>query len=544
MQIRQFSTCISARLRAPPSDPDILGQVNWLCNSVGQRSSNILASHSPWGSQTNKLGAGRVAAKESRGGSGDASAKSRQGCSNRAAGGGLRWAAPTTAHQLHLIQRAQRAVATIHAVVPAMSAPGSGQQGSSTRHRGTANGSILSFFQPIPNDDRSTRQSAPNAHYKLSRSPPSSPPIGHIKAAPEPVKTEIAASDDEVDGSDGDRSDDSLEDLSCLLGRPKGSLPARQPSQHDPLATPKAKRTAVEFHSSPLAIMPRHKFDFKALAKDARRDFATTASSLKIKPGGTYITESKDGVAVPSSESVAKLLVQDGDGHDGQDAQKLLRAVKRSEPSHGLPRYCFFEQAYEMPPPAAAPKLPKNSPWLLLTEGNLNTKEQHLVSGLPQTILRKCGGLPDELFEWILSSLCVHPSFIMRQEYSNMVTYCNEQTGRLITAERINTMFRLLGAKISNTGNSSLALSALDSDPYRDRDWSCLQTVLTLLGVVAPDLSVPSVETAARILVQLALDKFLISNAGLLAEYEFAMKQLLKALPSPSWDEFVSLIAS
>lgn len=395
-------------------------------------------------------------------------------------------------------------------------------------------GSITSFFKPIVQTSTSSTAIRGKKSPSSSPAPRSSPPSASLNSTPPRAdKAEIEASDD--DGSDGDYSDDSLEDLSNILGRTKNVVRTQQGHRDSPYATPKAKRTAVEFHSSPLAIMPRHKFDMKALAKDARRDDATTASSMKVKASGDSRTD--DDAASATVDAVAEIVKE----KSGQDAQKVLRAVKRSEPSQLQPRYCFFQENYNAPSPPPAPKQNKTSPWRLLTHGNIKTLEQHLISGLPLTITRKCGDLPDTLFEWMLDSICVHKSIVVRQEFGSILTSCPEQVGRLVTAERIRELFTRVGEGGSNGELPILTVQKLDYEPYENRDWSCLMSFICLLGLVAADLSVAAAEYATQTLVRLCLDKFLLCNVELLAEYEYTIKQLAEAIPSSSWDNLVGL---
>jgi hypothetical protein len=202
----------------------------------------------------------------------------------------------------------------------------------------------------------------------------------------------------------------------------------------------------------------------------------------------------------------------------------------------------FFGEDYKIPPIPTAPHLEKKSPWNLLTNGNVLSREQHLISGLPQTMLRKNVGLPDSVFNWMLDSICVQPSLVIRQEYSNMVASCPEQVGRLLTVKRLQQLFVRLGAKATDYSQPGpeLAVSRLDGEPYEGRDWSCVQSFISLLGVIATQLSVAAVQYATQALVHMSLDKFLLGNIEVLAEFEYTIQQLATAITSSSWDNFVS----
>ncbi|KAF4452409.1 hypothetical protein F53441_4755 [Fusarium austroafricanum] len=401
------------------------------------------------------------------------------------------------------------------------------------------NGNIMSFFKPM------ARTQTPKASETSTSNPPSSPqPLSSPlqqklttptkRVLPIPDDHEIKASDDEDDF--GSSSDDSLEDLSTIIGRGRPGKATQSPA-HNPFATPRAKRTAVEFHASPLAIMPKHKFDLKALAKDARQDDATNASSLKVKAFSDLDHQGDERMETDeTSRNVMEDIVKN---NTGQDAQKVLRAVQRSEPGQSQLRYCFFREGYTMPPPKAAPKNFSKGPWRLLTQGDHQTREQHLASGLPLTLLHMQGGLPDEVFLWILNELCSQKSTLVRREYCNLISCCPEAIGRLITPTQLEELFYRFGASSEfEQRNSKLNLLKPSAEPYEGRDWSPLSSFLSLLTVISPYLSPESVVFASQTLLRMAMDRFLIYDINLLVIFETTINTLLEAIPQPSWDTF------
>lgn len=426
------------------------------------------------------------------------------------------------------------------------------QKSANKSSGGVGNGNILNFFKPVTQSRPQSRpQSQPQTPPRASRStltaspsplPPSSP-LSRRTTPARPAATEIAASDD--DYSHGGSSDDSLEDLTALLGgrgRSSTDAPSHQKPQHAPYATPRAKRTAVtSFHASPLAIMPKHKFDMKALAKDARRDDATTASSIRAK---TAAEEAKQNATSTSNEASGDAVLEVVKENGGHDAGKVLRAVQRSEPGQSQLRYCFFDAEYSVPKSKPAPKEGKKGPWRLLTQGSTKVREQHLASGVPQTILRKMNNLPDSLLEWILDELCIHTSVIMRHEYCNMIADCPEQVERLLTPERLQELFIRLGAAedLKDEG-CELTLSKLGHEPYQGRDWACLLSFLSLLGSISRQMSVPAAEYAIQILLRISMDRFLLCSIDALMVYEEAIQRLADAIPTTSWDSFVGAIS-
>ncbi|KAL7920830.1 hypothetical protein ACQKWADRAFT_297450 [Trichoderma austrokoningii] len=394
----------------------------------------------------------------------------------------------------------------------------------------TENNHILSYFQPSSSSPLPAPPSETSSLSFRDTSPPApSSPLSY-KATPVAKKTtalEIGASDEEEAGDEG-ISDDSLEDLSALLGRERpGQTP---PANRALFSTPKANRTATGPYLSP--YRPKHKFDLKALVKDARRDNAISASSVKAKAAAELSSP-------PRGEAFDAVFTDIVKEKSGQDAHKVLRAVQRAEPIQSQPQYCFFRKDFGVLPSSPAPKLPRDSPWNLLIQGNQAARERSLTSGVPQTILAKKGGLPDVLFDWILDELCIQRSSLVRREYCIIIGSCHHQVERLLTPGRLEDLFLRLGATDEiKTRDSEIAVSKLNQEPYQDRDWSCLESFLVLLSVVSDHLSTESAIYASQVLLRMSMDKLLIYNIDLLAAYEEATEKLTNAIPRSLWDSF------
>jgi hypothetical protein len=225
----------------------------------------------------------------------------------------------------------------------------------------------------------------------------------------------------------------------------------------------------------------------------------------------------------------------------GKDAQKVMRAVQRSAPAHSQLRYCFFREGYTIPSPTAAPKKFNKGPWRLLTQGDYQAREQHLASGLPLTLLQMQGGLPDELFEWILNEVCSQKSILVRREYCNLLSSCPEAVARIVTPRRLEELFHRFGASSElEQQDSQLNLLKPSAEPYEGCDWSSLSSFLSLLTAISPYMSQESVVYASRTLLRMSMDKFLMYEINLLVTYETSIHALLEAIPQPGWDTFVS----
>jgi hypothetical protein len=352
---------------------------------------------------------------------------------------------------------------------------------------------------------------------------------------------EIAASDED-DGL-GSSSEDELEDLMAKFDpRRKASTNSgargQQPSL---LETPRAKRTMVSSaHSSPLTINTKPKFDLKALALDALEDEAAYAGALKVKKA----TEERNAAAISAAkrrEGPSGTFMDMVQGKTGHDAQKVLRAVQRAESDQPRPRYCFWNPDFVAPNPSPPPKAVRSGPWRLLTEGTTQARERTLTSGLPLTLVQKRGMLPDELFCWILGELCVQRSVLMQDEYRNIICSCPEQVGRLLTADRLESLFMLQGADEDlGSWEDELKISIISEEPYKDKDWLQLRSLLQLLARIAENMSASAVTYAVQVLLRMSLDEFLILNIDVLMDYERAIASLIDAIPLSDWDSFVS----
>ncbi|KAJ6781006.1 hypothetical protein PWT90_09946 [Aphanocladium album] len=365
---------------------------------------------------------------------------------------------------------------------------------------------------------------------------------------------EIAASDDE--GSDSGFSDDSLEDLSTLLGGGGCRRPQAAPRE-DHLVTPQAKRAAHSSRrrSSPpgpslpppqLSVVPKHRFDLKALAKDARRDTALQASSLraqepmKERTTAPSTTPARGGGLSASSHSVLSDIVNGSDGK-GKDAHKVLRAVQRADQGHQELRYCFFKTEFdgatETKPPPPPPEALKN-PWSLLTKGSQRVREQNLISGVPFNVVGSQGGMPDAIFLWVLEEVCTAKSTVARTELCNLILICPEQIASLLTPELMKSTWERLGVEDASIINAEISVAKRGEDVYKDRDWAPLLAVLSLLRDIAPGLLPETRKYTTQLLLRMAMDRLVVSSVDIDNQFEHTFTALIDTIPPEEWDSF------
>lgn len=423
--------------------------------------------------------------------------------------------------------------------------------------KGKSNRQITSFFKPKPTTSTSPTQPPPQSETPKPESsprvspkphstqePPSSPafpdlgvdsPATDVKAPP-PRPDVIAASDEDDSDDTNDSSEGGFKDLMATFDRGKPAAAAATRS----FETPKAKRTMDLFHSSPLTIntKPKFMFDMKSLARDAKADDATNASSAQLKELAAEVEED-EAVRNVDVDTTIKDIVQD---QGGANAHKVMRAVHRAG-DHTAPHFRFFKTQFKQPEPVPIPKKLKKGPWKHLVHQDPNVREQYMASRWLYTASQRRGELPQELFEWILDDLPRQSSKLFLSEYVGIVSCCPGQVESLITIDRLRRMFVDLGAADeTNPRETRDTVSRQSENFYQGYDWTSLQYFFKFLDKIAESMSLDAVDYAARTLLRLSMDRFLICTVDVLMEYEAAMQSLLRCLHSgPGWNSFVSL---
>jgi hypothetical protein len=299
-----------------------------------------------------------------------------------------------------------------------------------------------------------------------------------------------------------------------------------------------------------LTLNPKvHKFDFKALANAARLDDAISAKSARADAVAKSVAR-RAAASAEESQKTTHCDSSDEDGEDralvgvvtdnaGDDAHKVLRAVRRAEPGGTHTRYCFFDTAHTVPESQAPPKT--KGPWKILTQGTLPEREQHIISGLPQTMMEMNTEITNQLFDWMLDEVCVQSSSICRSEYCNLLAQCPPlQIEERITPPRLAQLFLRLGASSElQIKDAELPLRKQIEDPYSGQEWACLSSLMRLIGSVATSLSLASIRYAAQTFLRLSIDPIVLQAPGLLVDYQEAVTSILNAIPYSIWDSFV-----
>ncbi|KAK4043742.1 hypothetical protein C8A01DRAFT_43311 [Parachaetomium inaequale] len=414
-------------------------------------------------------------------------------------------------------------------------------------------GSITSFFKPLPKSSQSLQSKPPRA--EASPTPP--PPLPSLPALfssspPAPTSTArdrntvIRGSDDE-DDDDFDSDDDFPELFSKPLGA--STLPVQAPRKETNFyATPKAKRRVLEFHSSPLTINTKHKFDIKALLKHAAADNAIeeseqrTAALLAQGSPSARGGRAANGAHASLHDTMLDVL-SDPEGSQGEGARgRLLRAVKRTEATVGRKEWYFFDRqkqpnstAIEVRP--AFPKAKATGVWAFL--GPEKHRLEVFEDGLPYNVQRQMKNLPDDIFQWVLHEAPHEKSRKLRDEYVRLLGVCSDQIGQLLDENVVLELFQDLGASERALATSSQSSGGSEGGaPYPEHDRIRLQTVLRILAGAAHALELQTLTRTASILLRLGIDNIIREDPAVAAEYQDALLQVVLSVPWKAWNNF------
>jgi hypothetical protein len=314
-------------------------------------------------------------------------------------------------------------------------------------------------------------------------------------------------------------------------------------------ATPKAKRRALDFHSSPLTINTRHKFDIKALLKHAEADTAIEESeqrAVALLAQGSPTTRG-NGISngAPSTLHDTMLgVLSDAEGsQDEGNRGRLLQAVKRTEATVQRKEWHFFDRqgpvnstAIEVRP--AFPKAEATGVWAFLAPER--HRSEVFEDGLPFHVQSKMHNLPDEIFLWILHETSSVKARKLRDEYLRLIGACPDQIGRLMDQNLIAELFQDLGASERALAAASQPSGTLKQGaPYPEHDRIRLRTVLRILAETAHALKIQSLTRTMAILLRLGIDNVVREDHTVATDYQDALLQIVLAVPWRAWNNFV-----
>jgi hypothetical protein len=354
----------------------------------------------------------------------------------------------------------------------------------------------------------------------------------------------IQNSDDE-----GEDSDSSLEDLSALLAAKSSEVRAKQAMNGITPSTPlKNPASTVNFHISPLPVLSKYKFDLKSLVSRAEDHEAIEASSKRVKAMMASKDEDEDTDMSDQAAELAKfphsaLLGSVVAGREDLEAYKVTRAIMRTEATATEKRWYFFDTKSNTPKPQQTPfptkAIPENWKRELVDP---KTRYQTFVSGFAENLVSLGMKLPDELFLWMLDEACLETSDPLRTSYLGIMMESTEQIQRLLSPDLVRKVFQRLGGSSAGTeiAQKIVPVSKL-SDPYSNRDWAKLLSIINFFGQVSRSLQQISRTAIMCTLLRMSVDQVVYENVDLLDSVQCTISRLCKHTPEEDWKTFVRI---
>ncbi|EKD14596.1 uncharacterized protein L3040_000120 [Drepanopeziza brunnea f. sp. 'multigermtubi'] len=352
-------------------------------------------------------------------------------------------------------------------------------------------------------------------------------------------------SDRVINDSDDQDSDSSLEDLSTLLAARRSSSASRPKTSGDRAKTPPRYQTRTnKFPVSPLTVLPKYKFDLKALIAHKESDDAAEASSKRFKAMLEMKNDedvAMDGDARANHNALLESFVADGE--EGY-ADKVNRALRRTEATVADPRWYFFETQAELGKPKRKPfpvaSIPESWKSVLMDP---EARHQTFLSGFAEDMVSLGQQLPDELFLWMLDEVTIESNAPLRTSYLNLFRQCTEQSQRLLTPDAIQRIFRRLGGTARTTSlKEAIRPVQRLADPYPSRDWAKLLSVIKFLGQAAEILNQSSRKYAISMLLRMSLDKMVFENTDIHDSMQQSIARLCYHIPDDIWNASCSQI--
>lgn len=440
--------------------------------------------------------------------------------------------------------------------------------------------------QPVPSTQTPPRlPSSPSSHLQLLSSSPPAPATRTVRDR----NAVIPGSDDE-DSDASISSDDDLPDLFAKARARDGTV-ARPSPRQAPCVTPRAKRTALEFPSSPLTIRTkgRHKFDMKALMEHAAADNAIAESELRLQALRAQREEEADDVAaeraLPGSAGEDKTMhetmmdVFDDPSNSEAEArrEKLVQAVKRTEATFQKPRWCFFDYQDSKEPGSSIearmpfPRAAAVGIWAFLAQAQTRSHrfEDGVVFNIQERMHRKekqrkekqekerkgktqledkepekkLPALPDDIFIWVLREIHMEKSPKLRDEYIRLLGVCEDQVSRLVDPNIIDQLFRYAGASERVFESPSTPTYKLPEDrekAYVERDKTPLRSTLRIVTESCIGLTQPCRTRCAAILLRLGMDNLIREDQDFAHIFQEAFFWLVWSVPDEAYNTFVS----
>ncbi|KAJ5724310.1 hypothetical protein N7488_002345 [Penicillium malachiteum] len=328
-----------------------------------------------------------------------------------------------------------------------------------------------------------------------------------------------------VISSDGEESDDSLDEDPLSTLRPKSALaypqvviPVLRPTLHAP---------------------GKYKNSIDALLQDAQNDIETEKKVAQAKAGFHTKHDNTEGRASLHEKVLTSALDdQDDDGGGGTGAQRVIEAVRRTEALDEDMTWRFLDQEQETPAALEFPRDLFHPQSSIAALRDPPSRERILKSGILEfAASRKL--LPDELIRWLFCHVPHEPKVELRQAYCRLVTSRKKQCPAaqfrsMVKPNDIDDLFLCLGAKPHALDFSQ----PIDKDPhdqsYRKsalKDRAIMLSIFELLRDATQLFSEDSLEHAIQILLRMTLDTSLTADDMIRSELQSCLTALLGVVP-------------
>lgn len=332
-----------------------------------------------------------------------------------------------------------------------------------------------------------------------------------------------------ISDSASDTSESSLEDLADLLQ-------ARKPNQPLPPAPKHSNR--LNLKTSPLRA-PRYKFNIKDLIEQKVAAEAMNASIERIQ---ALVKEDLDSAhLLPSHDKMLESVMTRG---DGPAADKVMRAIKRTEATHSTQQWLFFatdlpqkqsdrtdsvtirQDSFPLSKAIGVHKILRDRP----------SREHAILSGLTKELVLLGNSLADEVFLWIFREAYTASRQDLRLSYGSLVTACPRQLRRIIMVCHIDEVFRTLGGKeeaidITQKLNSSMSVAP----SYDGHRWGLLQDVIDMFGGLSGNANDEAKTQCFLLLTRLCADATVLLKTYILASIRNSMEQISRSFSEESW---------
>ncbi len=283
----------------------------------------------------------------------------------------------------------------------------------------------------------------------------------------------------------------------------------------------------------------------KALLKFAREDDAAEAAAEKTAEMLRQNSQAPEVKMTDASDCVINMV--EATTNDEEHRNKLMRAIERTDLTATDAQWYFFVPG-DSPVRAPASRFPKRAAsgiWSFLVDDE--TRPDYFHQGIVWLALKGEAAhkpsLPDELFLWLLNEVCREPLDSLRAQYIKVLAQSSEQIHRLVDPGHICLLFEKLHANPESVDlSATLETAPAVNDPYPDRNWCWLQSVLVLLDAIAEKMNGSSLSYALKILLRLGIDPAVDETMDVLLLYRNAIRKLTSAVPRDHWNDLVNLL--